>query len=196
VARGQLRDFERYAANVGIPYDSIKNELFPPLNYHGGDDYEEKDRPRREYINKSLLCTALGSYIYNAIDEKRLLLLLNLFLRKFGYSQENILHGMEVTIDYRITYDTLKMHKAVCIIKILAQDLDFDLLSCQNVSWQLGRKIVEEVKHEKSYKNPEMQRSVDVAKADLLECKCLHVMEKMLACLQTVHTRSSLFHLE
>ena len=102
MARGQLRDFERYAANVGIPYDSIKNELFPPLNYHGGDDYEEKDRPRREYINKSLLCTALGSYIYNAIDEKRLLLLLNLFLRKFGYSQENILHGMEVTIDYRM----------------------------------------------------------------------------------------------
>ena len=46
MARGQLRDFERYAANVGIPYDSIKNELFPPLNYHGGDDYEEKDRPR------------------------------------------------------------------------------------------------------------------------------------------------------
>ena len=181
MARGHPRDFERYVANVGIPSDPVKNELFPTLNYNCGDDFDEQDRPRREYVKKSLLCTVLGCYIYNnSIDEKRVLLLLNVFARKLRYSQRDVLNGMEVTIDYRVSSYALKYLRAAFVIDILTQDLKFDQQSCQNVSRQLGRKIVDH-DWQSTHKDPERQRLVDSARADLLECKC-SLVGKLPAC--------------
>ena len=172
VARGQLRDFERYAAKFGIPCDPIKNELFPSKESHdGADGREDNDRLLREYVNKSLVCTVFQTYIYNAIDEKRLLLLLKLFLGKFGYTQENMMYAMEIIIKTTTLYNTLRMHKAAGIMDIIVQDLDFDLFSCQTILRQLGKKIVEDGTRGLSYTDSEKQEAVDDARGKLFECK-------------------------
>ena len=167
MARGHPRDFERYVANVGIPSDPVKKELFPPRNYNG--DIFEEDKPRKEYFNKSLLCIVLGNYISNnAIDEERVLWMLGLFLGKFGYSQRDVLYGIEITIDCRC-YGAREKLKAAGIIDKLVQDLKFDQLSCQTISRQLGREVLR--RDLGTFKDPERQRLADSARADLLECK-------------------------
>ena len=170
MARGHPRDFERYVANFGIPSDPVKYELFPTYDYSGGDDSRERDRPRKEYFNKSLLCTVLGCHIYKTvIDEERVLWMLKLFLGKFGYSQRDVLYGTEIAIDCRC-YGARERLKAAGIIDILVQDLKFDQLSCQAVSRQLGRKIVDRHWHS-AHEDPEKQKLVDSARTDLFECK-------------------------